>query len=158
MAAAIALRGDYDAAGLRALAKQSEDAGQTRRLMALAVVYDGGSRSDGAKAGDVGLQTFRDWVLRFNAGGPEVLLNGKAPGQAPRLNASQRRELVQMVEDGPIPAIHGVVRWRLCDLVQWCKKHIASRSARTRSAAICAPWAIASCRRVRGIMRRTPRP
>jgi transposase len=122
MAAAIVLRDDYDAAGLRALAKQSEDAAQTRRLMALAVVYDGGSRSDGAKAGGVGLQTFRDWVLRLNAGGPEGLLNGKAPGHAPRLDAAQRRELVQVVEDGPIPAIHGVVRWRLCDLVQWVQE------------------------------------
>ena len=48
MAAAIALRNDYDADQLRALAKQSDDADQTRRLMALAVVYDGGSRGDGA--------------------------------------------------------------------------------------------------------------
>ena len=122
MAAAIGLRDDYDAARLRALAKQSEDADQTRRLMALAVVYDGGSRSDGAKAGGVGLQTFRDWVLRFNADGPAGLVNGKAPGQAPRLDVAQRRELVQVVEDGPIPAIHGVVRWRLCDLVQWVQE------------------------------------
>ena len=119
MAAAIGLRGDYDAARLRDLAKQSRDSDQTRRLMALAVVYDGGSRSDGAKAGGVGLQTFRDWVLRFNADGPAGLVNGKAPGKAPRLGAAQRRELMQIVEDGPIPAIHGVVRWRLCDLVQW---------------------------------------
>jgi len=49
MAAAIALRDDYDAPRLRELAKRSEDADQTRRLMALAAVYDGGSRSDGAR-------------------------------------------------------------------------------------------------------------
>src|SRR5215831_1633113 len=122
MAAAIGLRDDYDAARLRELAKQSEDADQTRRLMALAVVYDGGLRSDGAEAGGVRLQTFRDWVLRFNGDGPAGLVNGKAPGQAPRLDAAQRRELVQVVEDGPIPAIHGVVRWRLCDLVQWVQE------------------------------------
>ena len=24
-----------------------------------------------------------------------------------------------MIEAGPIPAVHGVVRWRLVDLVQW---------------------------------------
>jgi hypothetical protein len=24
-----------------------------------------------------------------------------------------------MIESGPIPAIHGVVRWRLIDLAQW---------------------------------------
>ena len=134
MAAAVALRRDYDAAGLRELAKQSEDADQTRRLMALAVVYDGGSRGAGARAGSVGLQTFRDWVLRFNAAGPVGLLNGKAPGQAPRLDAAQRQELAQVVEDGPIPAIHGVVRWRLCDLVQWVQEtHHISLSEQTVS-------------------------
>ena len=59
---------------LRELAKQSEDADQVRRLLALAVVYDGGSRSDGARAGGVGFQTFRDWVLRFNGAGPDGLV------------------------------------------------------------------------------------
>ena len=61
MSAAITLRDDYDAAVLRELAKRSKDAAQVRRLLALAVVYDGGLRSDGAEAGGVGLQTFRDW-------------------------------------------------------------------------------------------------
>jgi len=119
MAAAVGLRADYDAVQLRSLAKRSKDDDQTRRLLALAVVYDGGSRSEGAQAGGVGLQTFRDWVLRFNTAGPAGLLNAKAPGQSPRLDAAQRRELAQRVEDGPIPASHGVVRWRLSDLVQW---------------------------------------
>jgi transposase len=31
----------------------------------------------------------------------------------------QRQALVDIVERGPIPAIHGVVRWRLIDLAQW---------------------------------------
>ena len=35
---AIALRTDYDAARLRAKARQSNDAGQTRRLLALAAI------------------------------------------------------------------------------------------------------------------------
>ena len=80
MSAAIALREDYDAGLVRELAKRSDDADQVRRLLALAVVYDGGLRSDGAEVGGVGLQTFRDWVLRFNADGPAGLVNGKAPG------------------------------------------------------------------------------
>ena len=58
-------------------------------------------------------------VERFNAEGPAGLIDKKAPGQAPKLNASQKRALVQMIEDGPIPAVHGVVRWRLVDLAQW---------------------------------------
>src|SRR5207302_3588262 len=45
MAAAIGVRGDYDTARLRELAKRSEDANQTRRLLALAAIYDGGSRT-----------------------------------------------------------------------------------------------------------------
>ena len=119
MAAAVGLRSDYESRQLHELAKQSEDADQVRRLLALAVVYDGGSRGDGARVGGVGLQTFRDWVLRFNAAGPDGLVNGKAPGQAPRLDEAQRGELAQLVEAGPIPSVHGVVRWRLSDLVQW---------------------------------------
>ena len=138
MAAAIALRGDYESGQLRELARQSEDADQVRRLLALAVVYDGGSRSEGARAGGVGLQTFRDWVLRFNAAGPAGLVDGKAPGQAPRLDRAQRRELAQLIEDGPIPAVHGVVRWRLSDLAAVGDGDVsAPRSASRRSAGIC---------------------
>ena len=54
MATAVGVRGDYAAAQLRALAKRSEDANQTRRLLALAAIYDGGSRSEAAKIGGVG--------------------------------------------------------------------------------------------------------
>jgi len=119
MAAAVGVRGDYEAAQLRALAKRSDDAGQTRRLLALAAIYDGGSRSDAAKIGGVGLQTVRDWVLTFNAEGPAGLVDGKAPGNSPLLNDARRQALREIVESGPIPAVHGVVRWRLIDLAQW---------------------------------------
>ena len=50
----IALRPDYDAAQLRALAKASRNAGQSRRLLALAEIYDGGSRTKAARIGGVG--------------------------------------------------------------------------------------------------------
>ena len=67
MAAAVRVRGDYEAAQIRVLAKRSENAAQTRRLLALAAIYDGGSRTEAARIGGVGLQTVRDWVLAFNA-------------------------------------------------------------------------------------------
>ena len=70
----IALRPDYDAARLRGLAKAARDAGQSRRLLALAEIYDGGSRTRAARVGGVGLQTLRDWVVRFNAHGPDRLI------------------------------------------------------------------------------------
>ena len=67
----ITARRDYDAARLRGLARTTKSAAQGRRLLALAEIYDGGSRTKAACVGGVGLQTIRDWVLRFNAHGPE---------------------------------------------------------------------------------------
>ena len=115
----IQLREDYDAPDLRVLAKASRDANQTRPLLALAAIYDGASRREAAKIGGVGVQTVRDWVLAFNATGPEGLINGKAPGKLPLLNAEQRAALQRIIEAGPNPAVDGVVRWRLIDLAQW---------------------------------------
>ena len=115
----IELRQDYDAARLRALAKATRNAGQSRRLLALAEIYDRGTRSKAARVGGVGLQTVRDWVVRFNAHGPDGLIDGKAPGKVSKLSANHREALLSLVESGPIPAVHGVVRWRLKDLVQW---------------------------------------
>lgn len=119
MGSAVALRDDFDGPRLRRLARASKDAAQSRRLLALAVIYDGGRRTAAARVGDVGLQVIRDWVLRFNAKGPEGLIDGKAPGNPSKLNDAQRRALARIVEDGPIPSIHGVVRWRRKDLSFW---------------------------------------
>src|SRR5215211_2004235 len=119
MAAPVPLRADFDAAALRTLAKQSCDPNQTRRLLALATIYDGQPRSEAAQIGCVTLQSVRDWVVRFTAQGWAGLINGKAPGRRAILNETQRTALRAIVEQGPIPAIHGVVRWRLIDLIQW---------------------------------------
>ena len=115
----IRLRLDYNATRVRRIARESEDAGQARRLLALAMIYDGSSRTEAAEVGGVSLQVVRDWVLRFNAHGPDGLIDRKAPGQPPRLNDEHRAALVTMVENGPIPAVHEVVRWRIIDLCQW---------------------------------------
>jgi transposase len=122
MGTAIGLRADFDGATLRRLARTTKNANQSRRLLALAEIYDGGSRSNAARIGGVGLQIVRDWVVRFNARGPDGLIDGKAPGQRPKLNDAQRQALAAIVESGPIPEVHGVVRWRLIDLVQWLYK------------------------------------
>ena len=119
MGSPVSLRDDFDASALRLLSRRTRDADQSRRLSALAAIYDGGSRGDAARIGSVGLQTVRDWVLRFNTKGPEGLVDGKAPGQTSRLNDAKRQALIRIVQSGPIPAVHGVVRWRLIDLAQW---------------------------------------
>ena len=115
----IPLRADYDAEMVRSAAKRSKDGPQARRLLALAAIYDGATRTEAARIGGVTLQIIRDWVMRFNARGAAGLLDGKSPGQPSRLNDVQRQAIVRMIESGPIPAIHGVVRWRLIDLSQW---------------------------------------
>src|SRR5262245_3737514 len=46
-----------------------------------------------------------------------VLSNIPSPGMPPKLNSRHKAFLARIVEEGPIPAIHGVVRWRACDLI-----------------------------------------
>lgn len=130
MGAAIPLRADFTGNDLRRLAKASRDVGQTRRLLALATIYDGGSRSQAAKLGGVTLQVIRDWVVRFNAEGPAGLANRKALGKAPLLGPGQRAALARTVEAGPKPYLDGVVRWRLVDLVAWLHEEFGISASR----------------------------
>ena len=86
MSAPIPLRRDFGASHLRGLARKTKDGPQARRLLALAAIYDGATRTEAAKIGGVGLQIIRDWVLHFNERGPDGLLDGKSPGQPSKLN------------------------------------------------------------------------
>jgi len=133
----LSLRSDFDASSVRAAARVSKDGAQTRRLLALASIYAGSSRSQAAAVGGVTLQIVRDWVVRFNSEGPEGLIDKTSPGRTPLLDASQRAALADVVESGPIPAIHGVVRWRIVDLCQWAHlKFGVSLSEQTMSRAL----------------------
>lgn len=115
----IPLRTDFDAPRLRALARKTKDGAQARRLLALAAIYDGGTRAQAAGIGAVTLQIVRDWVMRFNAHGPDGLLDRKAPGRPARLTDAHRAAVAAVVESGPTPAVHGVVRRRLVDPCRW---------------------------------------
>jgi len=112
----IKLRDDFDAPTLRQLSRRCDDTRQVRRLLALAAIYDGMSRADAARAGGMDRQTLRDWVLRFNAEGPDGLTNRQGAGRPRLLNDDQMRELSEIVKAGPDPAVDGVVRWRRVDL------------------------------------------
>lgn len=52
MGVAISLRADFDAEGLLRLARRSKPAAHARRPLALALIYDGGARSDAARLGN----------------------------------------------------------------------------------------------------------
>ena len=106
-------------------------------------------RTEAAKIGGVGLQIIRDWVIWFNAHGPDGLLDGKSPGQPSKLNDTQRQAIARMIESGPIPAVHGVVRWRLIDLAQWIFEEFRITIAKQTLSRSSAPWAIAASARPR---------
>ncbi len=124
----IALRADFDAAALRAWAKKSKHGPQARRLLALAAIYDGASRTVAAKIGGVTRQIVRDWVVKFNARGPEGLIDRKAPGQPSRLNDTHRAALAAMIESGPTPA--GLLSRR--DNIQWRRRRSYAYAERER--------------------------
>lgn len=116
MGSAVRMRRDYTAAELRQLAKETRDVNQSRRLLSLAAVLDGMSRTDAARVGGMDRQTLRDWVHRFNEAGPEGLKDAWYGGPEPRLSPERKAELARIVEAGPDLAVDGVVRWRRLDL------------------------------------------
>ena len=109
-------RNDLTAEKLRAEARRAADGDQACRLVALALVLEGASRTAAARAGGMDRQTLRDWVIRYNEGGVDGLRDRPRSGRRPRLNAEQLAELARLVEEGPDIAMHRVVRWRCVDL------------------------------------------
>ena len=65
----IPIRSDFDAPQLRVFARKTKDGPQARRLLALAAIYDGATRTEAARIGGVTLQIVRDWVVKFNSHG-----------------------------------------------------------------------------------------
>jgi transposase len=109
-------RADYTATELRSRAGKCADGAMVRRLLALASVLDGRSRSAAAAENGMDRQTLRDWVHRYNAAGIDGLKSHVAPGRAPALTEGQMAELRALVIAGPDLAEHKVVRWRCVDL------------------------------------------
>jgi len=119
MVAAVAItRLELTAAELRDAAKRTRDADAARRMLALALVLEGKSRSEAAMTCGMDRQILCDWVHRYNDEGLEGLHNRTAPGAKPRLSPEQEREVADLVRNGPNLAEHGVVRWRRIDLAR----------------------------------------
>jgi transposase len=125
MGTAVVMRSDFSAVELRRLAKASKDANQSRRLLSLAAIAEGMSREDAARMGGMDRQSLRDWVHRFNASGPEGLIDIRGAGPQPRLMPEDKAKLAAIVEAGPDPLIDGVVRWRRIDLQKVIKERFS---------------------------------
>jgi transposase len=114
---AVALtRTELGAAELRAAAARSKGAAAARRMLAIALVMEGSSRTEAARGAGMDRQTLRDWVHRYNDSGLAGLENQRRPGGPPRkLTAEQEASVATWVRQGP-PAERKLVRWRLIDL------------------------------------------
>jgi transposase len=104
------------AAELRELAARTRDGAVVRRLLGIALLLDGWSRSEAATASGMDRQTLCDWVHRYNAADVAGLETGRRSGRPPMLSDAQMAELKALVIEGPDPEKDGVVRWRCVDL------------------------------------------
>ena len=106
------LRLDFTASGLRVAASREKDGAAARRILALALILDGADRTSAARTCGMDRQTLRDWVEEGLGG----LRDRHGGGPSAKLSEAQRAELAALVETGPDPALHKVVRWRRVDL------------------------------------------
>ena len=116
------MRTDYTSEHLRRLSCRCKDAKQARRLLAMADILEGASRAEAGRGVGNDIQTVRDWVIRFNAEGPDGLKDRTSPGRPPKLTPAQQEELKDIAGKGPDPKTDGVVRWRCKDLKRLIKE------------------------------------
>src|SRR5215208_6387369 len=155
MPAAVRMRTDFSASELRRLAAATKNANQSRRLLSLAAILDGMSRTEAARIGGMDRQTLRDWVHRFNERGPAGLKDIRSKGHPSRLSAEQQGELTQLIEMGPDRALHGVVRWRRVDLKHLIAERFGVAYHERTAARSCTSSASATSALARAIRRRT---
>ncbi len=113
---ALMIREDLPPAELRRRAKMEADPRVARRLLAIAAALEGMSREAAARIAGMDRQTLRDWVIRYNRGGPAGLSDHWGDGRPCRLTEGQQAALKAIVLQGPDPEIDGVSTWRLVDL------------------------------------------
>ena len=123
MAAPIKItRNDLNPAGLRRAARRAGSVSASQRMLALALVLEGASRTEAAQAAGMDRQTLRDWVHRYNDEGLAGLSDRQGDyGPKRLLSPEQEGEVAEWVRRGPALAEHGVVRWRRADLARAIK-------------------------------------
>lgn len=107
---------DLSATDLRRLSKKQKNPLMVLRMLAIALVLEGADRQTAARACGMDRQTLRDWVHRYNAEGVVGLRERRTSGNKSPLGAAEKQTLAALVEAGPGPAVHKVVRWRRVDL------------------------------------------
>lgn len=116
-----AIRQDIKAETLRQAAKREKNSGIVRRLLGIAHLIEGGSRSEAQKIGCLTLSTFRIWIERFNTYGIEGLRAKKSTGRPSKLTDEMINDLKEKVLQGP-SVEEGLARYRIIDLQNFLEK------------------------------------
>jgi transposase len=149
MVAVAITRRELDAAGLRRAARRCRDPHAARRMLALALVLEGTSRTEAARACGMDRQTLRDWVHRYNAEGLAGLGDRHGGGPPCLLSPEQERQVARWVAQGPDLARDGVTRWRRADL---------ARAIAREFSVVMAERSVGNVLRRLGLRRLMPRP
>jgi transposase len=118
---ALSIRKDRTPEVLRKLAKAETNVRVARRLLAIANALSGMSRKEAAEAAGMDRQALRDWVIRYNAHGPDGLYDCWGDGRPPRLDAEEQAELMRIVLAGPDPEADGLSAFTRDDLIRICE-------------------------------------
>jgi transposase len=113
---ALPIRTDLSPGELRGLARRESDGRVSRRMLAIANALEGMDRALAARTAGMDRQTLRDWVIRYNRGGPAALFDAWGDGRPCRMSDGAQAALRALVLAGPDPAVDGVSTWRVIDL------------------------------------------
>jgi transposase len=94
---------------------------EARRRWAASLLAKGLTCAKVAELVGAGLTSVKRWKAAWKKGGLEALAAKKHPGRAPRLSASQQRQLVRILVRGPLQAGYATDLWtcpRVAEVIQ----------------------------------------
>jgi transposase len=118
---ALTIRKDCTLELLRKLAKAETNPRVARRLLAIANALSGMSRKEVAEAAGMDRQTLSDWVIRYNAHGPDGLCDCWSDGRPARLRPDEQAELIRIGLEGSDPGVDDISAFTREDLVRICE-------------------------------------
>ena len=91
---------DHTGDELHELARRCGNAKQAIRARAIAMIMEGASRTEAARAQGMELQLLRDWVLRYSVEGLDGLADRPRGGSEVLLTEAQIAEISAWIEGG----------------------------------------------------------
>ena len=128
---ALTIRTDLTSEELRRLARGASDGRVCRRLLAIAMALDGGSREEAARQAGMDRQTLRDWIVRYNAEGVDGLRDRARSGRPLLLAGALEAELAGLIAAGPDVERDGVVEYRVRHIRDLALRHFGAGYSRT---------------------------